>query len=90
MPNAPDDPPSSPTRQAQARPTPARSDPSRPTPSRPVQAHPAPARPNDAPAGHLVCAYSPRWLSGPTPAFEGLVATWSPSDGHHDEDAERH
>lgn len=23
-----------------------------------------------------LCAYSPRWLSGPTPAYEGLVATW--------------
>jgi hypothetical protein len=34
----------------------------------------------EPPASHLVCAYSPRWLSGPTPAFEGLVATWSPSD----------
>jgi len=34
----------------------------------------------EASAGHLVCAYSPRWLSGPTPAFEGLVATWSPTD----------
>ena len=33
-----------------------------------------------APERHLVCAYSPRWLSGPTPSFEGLVATWSPSD----------
>ena len=33
-----------------------------------------------APEHHLVCAYSPRWLSGPTPSFEGLVATWSPSD----------
>jgi len=32
------------------------------------------------PASHLVCAYSPRWLSGPTPAFEGLVATWSATD----------
>jgi len=39
-------------------------------------------RPTEAPAGHLVCAYSPRWLSGPTPSFEGLVATWSPADGH--------
>jgi hypothetical protein len=26
------------------------------------------------PPDHLVCAYSPRWLSGPTP-YEGLVAT---------------
>jgi hypothetical protein len=24
--------------------------------------------------GHLVCAYSPRWLSGPS-HYEGLVAT---------------
>ncbi|MGZ4681603.1 MAG: hypothetical protein ACXWCM_16440 [Acidimicrobiales bacterium] len=37
-------------------------------------------RPTEAPAAHLVCAYSPRWLSGPTPSFEGLVATWSPTD----------
>jgi hypothetical protein len=27
-----------------------------------------------APAAHLVCAYSPRWLSGPS-HYEGLVAT---------------
>jgi hypothetical protein len=40
----------------------------------------APEASTAAPAGHLVCAYSPRWLSGPTPAFEGLVATWSPTD----------
>jgi hypothetical protein len=39
-----------------------------------------PSGPTEAPAGHLVCAYSPRWLSGPTPSFEGLVATWSPND----------
>ena len=36
--------------------------------------------PDDDHANHLVCAYSPRWLSGPTPAFEGLVATWSPTE----------
>ena len=41
---------------------------------------PTPSRSAADPAGHLVCAYSPRWLSGPTPAFEGLVATWSASD----------
>jgi hypothetical protein len=45
-----------------------------------------PARATDpesrrAPNAHLACAYSPRWLSGPTPGFEGLVATGSPSDG---------
>jgi hypothetical protein len=26
---------------------------------------------------HLPCAYSPRWLSGPTPAYRGLCPTWS-------------
>lgn len=26
-------------------------------------------------ASRPLCAYSPRWLSGPTPAYEGLVAT---------------
>ena len=51
---------------------------------------PAPSKPSastGAPANHLVCAYSPRWLSGPTPGFEGLVATWSPADG--DDPSER-
>ncbi len=37
------------------------------------------ARPD--PAAHLACAYSPRWLSGPTPEFEGLVATYTPHGG---------
>lgn len=41
--------------------------------------------PTEAPSGHLVCAYSPRWLSGPTPSFEGLVASWSPADEHDGE-----
>jgi hypothetical protein len=47
------------------------------TPDDPSSSHP---RPTDDPAAHLVCAYSPRWLSGPTPAFDGLVATWSASE----------
>ncbi len=33
--------------------------------------------PDQRPADHLVCAYSPRWLSGPS-HYEGLVATFSP------------
>jgi len=33
--------------------------------------------------GHLACAYSPRWLSGPS-HYEGLVATFSTE---HDEEA---
>ena len=33
---------------------------------------------------HLLCAYSPRWLSGPVPAWRGLCATWSPSEADHD------
>lgn len=32
--------------------------------------------PNGADEPRPLCAYSPRWLSGPTPAYEGLVATW--------------
>ena len=24
----------------------------------------------------VLCAYSPRWLSGPTPRYRGLCATW--------------
>lgn len=31
-----------------------------------------------------LCAYSPRWLSGPTPAYEGLVATVEPPDDDGD------
>jgi hypothetical protein len=49
-------------------------------------APPQPSASTGAPANHLVCAYSPRWLSGPTPGFEGLVATWSPADGDHPTD----
>jgi hypothetical protein len=41
-------------------------------------------------AAHLVCAYSPRWLSGPTPGFEGLVATWSPTEDHESDRARHH
>jgi hypothetical protein len=29
------------------------------------------------PPRSLLCAYSPRWLSGPTPGYRGLCATWS-------------
>ena len=25
----------------------------------------------------VLCAYSPRWLSGPTPGYRGLCPTWS-------------
>jgi hypothetical protein len=28
-------------------------------------------------SGKVLCAYSPRWLSGPTPGYRGLCATWS-------------
>ena len=30
---------------------------------------------NSTRAHRPLCAYSPRWLSGPTPSYEGLVAT---------------
>ncbi len=31
----------------------------------------------DPAAGPLACAYSPRWLSGPS-SYQGLVATFAP------------
>ena len=37
-----------------------------------------PASTDERPAPRRVlCAYSPRWLSGPTPAYRGLCPTWS-------------
>jgi hypothetical protein len=45
-----------------------------------------PPDPDASAAGHLVCAYSPRWLSGPS-SYEGLVATFSPGSDD-DPDAE--
>ncbi len=53
-------------------------------PSTPAQ--PKQSASTGAPVNHLVCAYSPRWLSGPTPGFDGRVATWSPADGHDPSD----
>jgi len=34
----------------------------------------------------LLCAYSPLWLSGPTPGYRGLCPTWSPDEptGEHE------
>lgn len=37
-------------------------------------------RSNEAHPAHLLCAYSPRWLSGPTPGYEGLCPTWESDD----------
>jgi hypothetical protein len=36
------------------------------------------ASPAARPAGtrRVLCAYSPRWLSGPTPRYRGLCPTW--------------
>jgi len=31
-----------------------------------------------------LCAYSPRWLSGPTPGYQGLVASVAPSERDDD------
>jgi hypothetical protein len=33
--------------------------------------------PRDARENRVLCAYSPRWLSGPTPGYRGLCPTWS-------------
>jgi hypothetical protein len=36
------------------------------------------ASPATRPTGarRVLCAYSPRWLSGPSPRYRGLCATW--------------
>lgn len=41
-------------------------------------------RPEPVRSERPLCAYSPRWLSGPTPAYEGLVATVEPPDDESD------
>lgn len=41
---------------------------------------PTTARSNEARTPNLLCAYSPRWLSGPTPGYEGLCPTWATDD----------
>jgi hypothetical protein len=40
----------------------------------------SPTRSNDGRTTPLLCAYSPRWLSGPTPGYEGLCPTWASDD----------
>jgi hypothetical protein len=46
-------------------------------PATPTDTQPATSAPR-APAGYhrVLCAYSPRWLSGPTPGYRGLCPTW--------------
>lgn len=41
-----------------------------------VTTTPASADEQAAP-NRLLCAYSPLWLSGPTPGYRGLCPTWS-------------
>ena len=36
-----------------------------------------PASASDSSPRRLLCAYSPLWLSGPTPGYRGLCPTWS-------------
>jgi len=36
-----------------------------------------PASTDSASPRRLLCAYSPLWLSGPTPGYRGLCPTWS-------------
>jgi len=44
-------------------------------PARPTGPEPEDDASSAGPAGPLGCAYSPRWLSGPS-HYEGLVATY--------------
>jgi hypothetical protein len=46
---------------------------------RSITAHPEPARtivPLTPAPQRVLCAYSARWLSGPTPRYRGLCPTW--------------
>lgn len=56
-------------------------------PDTPSPRHVAPAR---AGSDRLLCAYSPRWLSGPVPGYRGLCATWSPDESDLDADERDH
>jgi hypothetical protein len=49
---------------------------------------PSPARPQ-APS-RLLCAYSPTWLSGPTPGYQGLCPSWDPSETESSVDEREH
>lgn len=40
----------------------------------------APDTTSTARPARLLCAYSPTWLSGPTPAYRGLVASVTAGD----------
>lgn len=42
---------------------------------RSTTADPQPTAVAEAPR-RVLCAYSPRWLSGPAPRYRGLCATW--------------
>ena len=37
------------------------------------------SRTDEAPS-RLLCAYSPTWLSGPTPGYQGLCPSWDHSE----------
>ena len=38
----------------------------------------------------LLCAYSPTWLSGPTPGYQGLCPSWDPSEAAPAADEREH
>jgi hypothetical protein len=38
----------------------------------------------------LLCAYSPTWLSGPTPGYQGLCPSWDASDAERSADERQH
>lgn len=49
-----------------------------------VTTTPASAADSNSPR-RLLCAYSPLWLSGPTPGYKGLCPTWSDeATGEHE------
>jgi hypothetical protein len=47
------------------------------TPSTTAESEPATTtRAKPVGSRRVLCAYSPRWLSGPTPRYRGLCPTW--------------
>jgi len=52
-------------------------------------ATPSPTTPEKAPS-RLLCAYSPTWLSGPTPGYQGLCPSWDPSETEQPVDERQH
>lgn len=41
-------------------------------------------------SNRLLCAYSPTWLSGPTPGYQGLCPSWDAPEADRSADERQH